>query len=289
MYASLDNVKMDMGYKARETIMAHTRRFTTKRGIVGPQDWYMKEFSRETMAYFKSKEVPNQMMTQTSDEEKAQIIKEHADEYENMLMLDKSVDKSVVRGITEALKQSKENSSDAIEEEDDDDIEDERVETEAVFLPQNSEVDSELCLKDSSDEIHRKSGVQVQSDHGSQKVKRVKQRKQVLEQFTMLQDQAEIPTVNEVLDWRYFNTDFYSHDREFSEVAEICKDNIDKLIDIRPYIIDTPFLAQSTDRLQKILEVFRHMHLRTLPVTNPGTGALEGVITRQDLFAYMSL
>ena len=61
------------------------------------------------------------------------------------------------------------------------------------------------------------------------------------------------------------------------------------MIDIRPYIIDTPFLAQSTDRLPKILEMFRTMHLRTLPVTNPGTGALEGVITRQDLFAYMAL
>ena len=44
------------------------------------------------------------------------------------------------------------------------------------------------------------------------KVKKVKQRKQVLEQFTMLQDQAEIPTTNETLDWRLFNTDFYSND-----------------------------------------------------------------------------
>jgi CBS domain-containing protein len=64
---------------------------------------------------------------------------------------------------------------------------------------------------------------------------------------------------------------------------------MDKIIDIRPYIIDTPYLAQSTDRLQKILNIFRHMHLRALPVTNPGTGELEGIITRQDIFAYMGL
>ena len=61
------------------------------------------------------------------------------------------------------------------------------------------------------------------------------------------------------------------------------------MIDLRPYYIETPFLAQSTDRLQKVLDVFRHMHLRSLPVTNPGTGELEGIITRQDIFAYMSL
>lgn len=61
------------------------------------------------------------------------------------------------------------------------------------------------------------------------------------------------------------------------------------MIDVRPYMIETPYLAQSTDRLQKILDTFRHMHLRSLAVVNPGTGALEGIITRQDIFAYLSL
>ena len=61
------------------------------------------------------------------------------------------------------------------------------------------------------------------------------------------------------------------------------------MVDVRPYMIETPFLVQTTDRLQKVLDVFRHMNLRMLPVTNPGTGALDGIITRQDLFAYMSL
>lgn len=65
--------------------------------------------------------------------------------------------------------------------------------------------------------------------------------------------------------------------------------NGDKMIDIRPYMIETPNIAVTTDRLQKINDFFRHMHLRMLPVTNPGTGALEGIITRQDLFAYMGL
>lgn len=101
-----------------------------------------------------------------------------------------------------------------------------------------------------------------------------------MQRFTILQDEVEIPITNDMLDWRLFNVDYYSHNREYEEVSDICARNMNRLIDIRPYIIDTPFLAQSTDRLQKILDVFRHMHLRTLPVTNPGTGELEGIITR---------
>ena len=114
-------------------------------------------------------------------------------------------------------------------------------------------------------------------------------REELMASFTMNQDETEIPVTNEILDWRLFNVDFYSKDREYAEVEKVVEANLDKMIDIRPYTIDTPFLAQSTDRLPKILEMFRTMHLRTLPVTNPGTGALEGVITRQDLFAYMAL
>jgi len=122
-----------------------------------------------------------------------------------------------------------------------------------------------------------------------ERMKKVVKRREVLSGFTLAQDEAEIPITNETLDWRYFNVDFYSHDRNYQEVAGICEDHKNRLIDIRPYIIDTPYLAQSTDRLQKVLELFRHMHLRALAVTNPGTGALEGIITRQDIFAYMGL
>lgn len=102
----------------------------------------------------------------------------------------------------------------------------------------------------------------------------VVERKEILQMFTLQRDEALIPITNETLDWRYFNVDYYSHDREYSEVEDICKDHMDKLIDIRPYIIDTPYLAQSTDRLQKVVDLFRTMHLRALAVTNPATGAL---------------
>ena len=123
----------------------------------------------------------------------------------------------------------------------------------------------------------------------SPRVEKVQQRKKILGEFTMMKDLMEVPLTNDPLPYTYFNTDFYSNDRSYEEVVDILHNNLDKMIDVRPYMIETPFLAQSTDRLQKILDVFRHMHLRTLPVTNPGSGALEGIITRQDIFAYMSL
>lgn len=117
----------------------------------------------------------------------------------------------------------------------------------------------------------------------------VARRRQTLRQFTGVSDLAEIPLTNEELEYWHFNSDFYSQDRTYDEVADICDANRDRMVDVRPYMIETPFLAQSTDRLQKILDIYRHMHLRVLAVTNPGTGALEGIITRQDLFQYMSL
>ena len=120
-------------------------------------------------------------------------------------------------------------------------------------------------------------------------MQKIEERKRILRKFTVLGDQAEIPITNTPLDFSLFNPDFYSQDRTFAEVEDIVENNRDKMIDVRPYMIETPFIAQSTDRLQKILDMFRHMHLKSMPVTNPSDGGLEGIITRQDIFAYMSL
>lgn len=43
------------------------------------------------------------------------------------------------------------------------------------------------------------------------------------------------------------------------------------------------------DSIDKIVEVFRLMNLRHLPVLNEQDNTLVGIITRQDIFAYMSL
>ena len=48
-------------------------------------------------------------------------------------------------------------------------------------------------------------------------------------------------------------------------------------------------MVLTTDKLPKCLELFRHMHLRALPVNDPNTGMPVAILTRQDLFSYMSL
>jgi CBS domain-containing protein len=54
-------------------------------------------------------------------------------------------------------------------------------------------------------------------------------------------------------------------------------------------MIEKPFCVHENDKLQKIVEIFRLMNLRHLPVVNDNNNVLVGIITRQDIFAYMSL
>ena len=64
---------------------------------------------------------------------------------------------------------------------------------------------------------------------------------------------------------------------------------MDKVIDLRPYMIEKPYCVYDTDSLEKLVELFRLMNLRHLPVVNETDNVLIGIITRQDIFAYMSL
>ena len=54
-------------------------------------------------------------------------------------------------------------------------------------------------------------------------------------------------------------------------------------------MIENPYTVNTTDYLNKVLEMFRHFHLRALPVVDPHDGTPVAVITRADLFAYMSV
>ena len=60
-------------------------------------------------------------------------------------------------------------------------------------------------------------------------------------------------------------------------------------IDFRPYTNDNPMTVVTTDALLKCCELFRKMHLRHLCVINAGSGKVEGIITRQDLFKWLDL
>ncbi len=66
-------------------------------------------------------------------------------------------------------------------------------------------------------------------------------------------------------------------------------ENKDKLIDLRPYMISELYTVDIKDKFPKVLQMFRFMHLRHLPVVDKETGEIKGIITRQDLFAYMSI
>ena len=108
-------------------------------------------------------------------------------------------------------------------------------------------------------------------------------------EYTGERDYELAPKSKNIMHWTNFCSDFYSTDRQFSEVADICKAYSHKYIDLRPYMIEYPYVVLTTDKLPKCLELFRHMHLRALPVNDPNTGRPVAVLTRQDLFAYMSL
>ena len=72
-------------------------------------------------------------------------------------------------------------------------------------------------------------------------------------------------------------------------MQEIATQFSQKYIDLRPYMIENPYMVLTTDKLPKCLDLFRHMHLRALPVNDPNTGMPVCILTRQNLFAYMSL
>jgi CBS domain-containing protein len=52
------------------------------------------------------------------------------------------------------------------------------------------------------------------------------------------------------------------------------------MIDLRPYMIEEPYTVYTTDKLPKVLDMFRHFHLRALPVINPNYGKIVAVLTR---------
>jgi hypothetical protein len=100
-----------------------------------------------------------------------------------------------------------------------------------------------------------------------------------------------LPTPKEnILEWTAFKSNFHSEEPDCTKVLEEIVDSYpDEMIDLRPYLWQQPFLVSVNDPLRKCLEVFQSHHLRHLPVVLPSNGMCVGVITRKDLFEYMSL
>ena len=112
---------------------------------------------------------------------------------------------------------------------------------------------------------------------------------QTMKKYTGETDLLQLPMTKNICAWHKFNVDFWSTQRTYEEVIDIASRFNHKLIDLRPYMIQEPYIVHSTDKLPKVLDMFRHFHLRALPVLDPNNGLPVAVLTRQDLFAWMAL
>ena len=84
-----------------------------------------------------------------------------------------------------------------------------------------------------------------------------------------------------LISWRKFTRDFTSLDLKLDKALETqCQSAPDKLVDLRPYMIENAEHCTRFDFLPKILARFRHLHLRHMVVVNPQNNQLEGMITR---------
>ena len=93
-----------------------------------------------------------------------------------------------------------------------------------------------------------------------------------------------------MIDWEEFRVKFKDEPMTYESIAEICEQNRNKVIDLRPYIEARPYTCFQKDSLQKIVNLFRLMNLRHMPVLDERRGScLTGIITRQDLFQYMKM
>ena len=87
-----------------------------------------------------------------------------------------------------------------------------------------------------------------------------------------------------------FNTNVNSDEVDPTYVLEnIVDEYAEEWLDLRPYMIENPIKVSVYAKMKDVLELFRMHHLRHLIVVNPNDGSLAGIVTRKDLFAYMSL
>lgn len=83
------------------------------------------------------------------------------------------------------------------------------------------------------------------------------------------------------LTWRDFNTTFLSNIEPLTdEQKKACLKNQDMIINLKPFMIETPYTVRQSVKFQQVVELFRNMNLRHLPVINNESNTLVGIITR---------
>jgi len=103
-------------------------------------------------------------------------------------------------------------------------------------------------------------------------------------------DTTEFPESDLLVDWRDFNVNFSSTHKQITPgLKQLMKAYADEFVDLRPYMIQSPYTCTTTDKFQKVLDIYRFMQLKTVIVVSPHDGTLQGTISRRDLFKYMAL
>ena len=87
-------------------------------------------------------------------------------------------------------------------------------------------------------------------------------------------DTGDLPLSEVIVDWKHFNCDLFSSDISHTTVQDICEKNTTERIDLRPYMIENPIICFTTDKFQKVLDIFRFNQCRQLCVINPVNGRL---------------
>ena len=93
---------------------------------------------------------------------------------------------------------------------------------------------------------------------------------------------------DELIDWSHFCMNIYSDEVSAEYVLQkIIPQYQDEWIDLRPYMIESPFQISLNATLEDALELFYLLHLRHLIVTDPHNGKIAGIVTRKDIFVWM--
>lgn len=66
--------------------------------------------------------------------------------------------------------------------------------------------------------------------------------------------------------WEDFLNEFNDFMPKYTEVKDVCEQNPEKRIDLRPYMEHSPHFVAPHDNIQKVVDTFRLHHLRYMPV-----------------------
>lgn len=87
--------------------------------------------------------------------------------------------------------------------------------------------------------------------------------------------------------WQDFNCDLKSTTFDIREQEDIAKAYPDRIIDMRHFMIENPRLVTANTSMWECIRIFHLNSLRHLPVTDPETGKLVGIMTRENIFSFM--